>query len=158
METDKEKKEFDEILAKENPDLFLKLKEHDIEFGPSSPKPANYISEPVRIFISIFFIDLAIALILSVADQRSHILYIGGRIYLAIPWWLVFLDGFLFIIYGWVVIKRRRGEIDSSRGGGPVIKELKGGAAEALGVVYIILGLFLVGAVIVQMYIAGFFK
>lgn len=148
-------KEFEKVLAKESPELLLKLKEHEIE--PRFYPPI--FSEPVKLVILLGIIDFIAALFLTIITKKSHFFISGSLgIGLLIPWWLAFLDGFIFIGYGVYVIKRRRGELDiGSYRGGTKVHEIKGEAAPLLGLVYIFLGILLIGAAVIRCFIQGIF-
>jgi hypothetical protein len=120
-----------------------------------------FFSAPMKILLCITIFDFVIALLLNLFTNEPHIFLWGSSlgIVLSLPWELAFLDGLLISGYGFYVIKRKRGEIDiSSSSIGPYeIQEISGEAASALGIIYILLGIFLVGAVTARLFIEGIF-
>jgi hypothetical protein len=159
QEKDKKEENFDEILAKESPELFLEVKMKGRE-GKPSERLYNYASGPARLMIAVIVIDIIAALILTIITKISHFDIWGSLgVVVAIPWWLAFLDGFVFIGYGIYVIKTKKGELDI----GPMTTmrktvEVRGEVAPLLGLIYILLGIFLIVAVIIRCYIQGIFK
>jgi len=149
--------DFEKILAKENPKLFLKLKKREIE---PQVYPRFGISEPLKLLFFLAIVDFIAAFLLTVITHKSHFI-IGSPpgIWLLIPWWLALLDGIILIGYGIYVIKRKRGELDVAQvhGARSRVYEIKGDAASVLGIVYILLGVLLLGAVIIQCFIKGIF-
>ena len=148
-------KEFEEILAKESPELLLKLKKYETE-----PRLPSSFSEPVKLIIVIGIIDVIVAFLLTIISKKSHFIILGSTgLWVAIPWWLAFLDGFIFLGYGIYVIKRKEGELDISftRGNRFKVHKIKGDAASVLGLIYISLGILLIGVVVIRSFIRGIF-
>ncbi len=145
--------EWEKALAKASPKTLLKLKKKEI--GPSFPPPV--LSDPVKLVLIITIIDFIIALLLTVATGESHFLWLGGRMWFAIPWWVACLDGVIFIGYGIYVIEKKQGQLDISPTSRGKLKtyEITGEPALVLGLIYILLGVFLTGAVVVRALIKG---
>ncbi len=151
-----EQENFERILAKESPDLLLKLKEK--ETGPRF-RPSLF-SAPAKFVIFVGIVDIIVALFLTIIEKKSHFFILGSAgIGVLIPWPLAFLDGFIFIGYGIYVIKKKKGELDvsfSSRAAFEM-REIKGEASCVLGLIYILLGILLIGAVVMECFIQGIF-
>ncbi|MFH1423881.1 MAG: hypothetical protein ABIG29_02950 [Candidatus Nealsonbacteria bacterium] len=139
-------REFDKILAQESPELFLKLKKNETD--PHLPPPL--LSGPMKLVIFISIVDIIVALLLSIINKTSYFQIWGSLgVVMGIPWWLAFLDGFIFLGYGIYVIKKKEGDLDI----GSMSSELKthqieGDVASLLGLVYVLLGIFLIAAVV----------
>lgn len=148
---DQNKDNFDSILAKESPNLFLKLNKEKTELR----LPGSAISQPAKLILIIVLIDLAVGLISSIIAKTSHFLILGNQLWLSLPWWIACLDGFIFIGYGIYVITKKKGQLDISSSSSSFIvnKEISGDASSLLGFLYIILGIFLLIAVLIQMLI-----
>jgi hypothetical protein len=153
----KGQQEFEESLAKESPELFLKLKMKEYE-AESRSFPVYY-GAPAKLLILIVIVDVTVAFMLSMVTKISHFDILGSLgIVVVIPWWLAFLDGIIFFGYGIYVIKKKKGEVDI----GPMTTmlkthEIKGEAASLAGLIYILLGIFLIGVVIIRFFIQGIF-
>ncbi|MEM5832269.1 MAG: hypothetical protein QXT38_03105 [Candidatus Aenigmatarchaeota archaeon] len=141
---DKEnQKKFEEILARESPELFLELKKFETE--PKLPQPS--VSGPLKFLLFIGLINVVAALILTLTTKRLHFLSLGtGGMAVFIPWWLARLNGLVLIVYGIKVIKNKEGMLHSkpSRFGGMYTSQnIRGESAKLLGLIYILLGIFL---------------
>jgi len=156
VNSEQDDQKFEELMGKVSPELLLNLNKAEISKTPSGP----IISGAGKLVIFIGLLDLVIALILNFITNESHISILGyGLIALSIPWQLAFVDGLLFAGYGFYVVKTKHGELDTSNSSHGIIEvqEVTGEAASALGILYIFLGLFLVGVVIVRLFIQGIF-
>jgi len=148
MNDERKNGNFDEILAKENPDLFLTLNKSKTE----SKLPTSILSQPVKLILCIVAIDLIIGFLLSILEKTSHFLMLSGRLWISLPWWIACLDGFIFVGYGIYVIVKKRGQLDSSSSSSDIrtVKEIRGDASGPLGLLYILLGIFLLIVVAIQ--------
>jgi hypothetical protein len=153
---DKDEQKVEELIGKVSPELLLDLNQSKIY--KNTPTPS--ISEPVKLVIFIGIFDFIVALISNIITGEPHIFIWGSLgIVLALPWGLAFIDGLVFIGYGIYVIKRKCGELDisSSSHGVNEVYEITGETANLLGILYIILGILLLGAVIIRLFIQGIF-
>ena len=136
-------KDLEKALAKESPELLLELKK--FETKPHLPPPL--ISAPFKLFLFIIIINTIAGIIIK---GLYYTIAWGAWV----PLWLLPLNGIIFLGYGIYVIKKKKGELDigQTRYDMKIVK-MEGEPASLLGLVYIFIGIILIGVVIIRYFI-----
>ena len=126
----------EEALAENNPELFISLKTYEAESKSLSSEAK--IGTAIAIWFFLIFVNLRLAdLFFGGVVCGYHDLFGGclGTSLVVTPWWISFLEGISFFLYGLKKIKDRRTD--------------KTGFYDFLGPICLILGLILlIGALL----------
>jgi hypothetical protein len=90
-------------LGKESPEMLLEYKKELVGVKTSG------FSETLILLGIIAIVDIIAGIILSMITKILHFQFLGSlELTVLVPWWLAFINGFVFMSYGIFVIKRKK--------------------------------------------------